>query len=142
MCSSNLPAVPGTLSGVSVPQRSSTARRVRLNAAQSRSRPLFGSGIATCTEPLRTEPTRTLRWKCAIKEYTPGGLTSFQVGGGAHILEVVHVDDVDDGGHHPGLVLCGAKQEERVEDMREREQRELSDRPGSHIPVPRVSQTC
>ena len=51
---------------VSVPQRRSTARRVRLSAAQSGSRPLFCSGNATRSAPLRTEPTRTLRWKRAI----------------------------------------------------------------------------
>ena len=41
VCSLNLPTVPVTLSGVSVPQRRSTARRVWLNAAQSGSRPLL-----------------------------------------------------------------------------------------------------
>ena len=39
---------------------------VRHSAAQSGSRPLFGSGNTTRTAPLRTEPTRTLRWKRAI----------------------------------------------------------------------------
>ena len=60
VCRSNLPAVPGTLSG-SQSQLRSTARGVRRSAAQSGSRPLFGSGNATRTEPLRTEPTRTPR---------------------------------------------------------------------------------
>ena len=55
-CRSNL---PGTLSGVSVPQRRSTARRVRLSAAESGSRPIFSGGNVTRTAPLRTEPTRT-----------------------------------------------------------------------------------
>ena len=45
-----------------------TVRRVRRRAAQSGSHPLFGSGNATRTAPLRTEPTRTLQWKCAIRE--------------------------------------------------------------------------
>lgn len=31
--------------------------------------------------------------------------TSFQVGRGSDVLEVVHVDDVDDGRHDSGLVL-------------------------------------
>lgn len=33
--------------------------------------------------------------------------TSFQIGRGSDILEVVHVDDIDDWRHHPGLVLRG-----------------------------------
>ena len=61
-------AVPGTLSGVSVPQRRSTTRRVQLSVAQSGSRPRFGSVNATRTAPMRTEPSRTLRWKCANRE--------------------------------------------------------------------------
>ena len=43
-------------------------KRVRRSAAQSGSSPLFGGGNATRTAPLRTEPTRTLRWKRAIRE--------------------------------------------------------------------------
>ena len=43
-------------------------RRVWRSAAQSGSRPLFGSENVTRTAPLRTVPTRTLLWKRAISE--------------------------------------------------------------------------
>ena len=80
-----------------------------------------------------------------LKEYTPGFLTSFQIGRGSHVLKVVHVDDIDDGRHHPRLVLNGSKREKIVKDMREHEGEGTAwafRHTGSHIPVPRVSQTC
>ena len=61
VCSSNLPAVPATLSGVSVPETSiAQYGSVRITST-------FGGGNATRAAPLQTEPTRTLRWKCDIR---------------------------------------------------------------------------
>lgn len=41
------------------------------------------------------------------QSWTP---TTLEVGRGAHILEVIHVDDIDDGGYNPGPVLRGCMQ--------------------------------
>ena len=57
----------GTLSGSQYPN----GGVLRESTAQSGSRPLFGSGNATRTAPLWTEPTRTLRWKRTISYVPP-----------------------------------------------------------------------
>ena len=49
--------------------RTPTEEYCETSAAQSGSHPLFGSGNTTSNAPLRTELTRTLRWKCALHQY-------------------------------------------------------------------------
>ena len=71
---------PAPFQGLSIP----TEDYYETSTAQSGSRPLFGGGNATRTAPLRTEPTRTLRWKCAIK--LQNTLGHFELLGGAGAL--------------------------------------------------------
>lgn len=46
--------------------------------------------------------------------------TSFQIGRGSDVLKVVHVDDIDDRRHHPGLVLRGEGRHEMCEQKGEK----------------------
>lgn len=56
----------------------------------------------------KDQPARTSRQADQSKP-TP---TTLEVSRGAHVLEVVHVDDIDNGGYNPGPVLRGTEEGE------------------------------
>lgn len=50
-----------------------------------------------------------IKWNFSL----PGDFTSFQISRGSYILEVVHVDDVNDGRNYSGLILQHKEKEKK-----------------------------